>query len=197
MQQRVTRSSQMVNCLREHFIYSEKRPRDLLFRVVEQTVAAANAEGSPLILYRLTRRAAEVAEKEAAQKGLECSSWEVASKAVANAMLQAGVFVAQDGTPIRSGIAAQAATIAGLKERFEDLTEAYLLEVLVRNVRDVSMRDHKALAHALFRQFDQNVPMEDMEDRVVLLMATLAHNIVLRSNGAYEPRVSLKFSVAL
>ena len=45
-------------------------------------------------------------------------------------------------------------------------TEAYLIEFLIAKLGDISIRDHKALAHALFRQFDPSVSMEDLEDRV-------------------------------
>ena len=84
-----------------------------------------------------------------------------------NAMLAAGVLLTDNGTRIPTGIAALGTAIAGLNEGYQDRTEAYLLEFLIRNLGDVSTRDHRALAHALFRQFDRNIPMEDLEDRVV------------------------------
>src|SRR5882672_5439958 len=53
---RFGRSRQMADCLRSDLLYSEKRPRDLLFRVIEQIVAEHS--GEPVILSRLTRDAA-------------------------------------------------------------------------------------------------------------------------------------------
>ena len=40
--------------------------------------------------------------------------------------------------------------------------------------------DHTALAHALFRQFDSNISMEDQEDRLAILLAMLSERIELR-----------------
>jgi hypothetical protein len=51
--------------------------------------------------------------------------------------------------------------------------------VLIDRLRDVSTRDHTALAHALFRQFDRGVPLDDLEDRVVILLAQLADRVEL------------------
>jgi hypothetical protein len=50
---------------------------------------------------------------------------------------------------------------------------------LIERLGDVGTRDHMALAHALFRQFDRGVPMEDLEDRVVILLAQLAQHVEL------------------
>jgi hypothetical protein len=180
------RSLQMINCLRDRFIYSEKRPRDILFRAVEEILCGRNTVARRLILSRLTREAANDARREAQRIGFEYSNWDTVSKAVTNAMLGAGVLLAGNGTSIPVGIAALGTPIVGLKEGYRDCTEAYLIEFLVRNLGDVRTRDHRALAHALFRQFDRSVPMEDLEDRVAILLATLDGRVTLRENGAYS-----------
>jgi hypothetical protein len=185
---RFARSSQMVQCLREGFVYCEKRARDLLFWAIEEVLEESLRRGSPPILSRLTREAAERARETARRSGIAFSNGEMASKAVVNAMLGAGVFVAGNGAAVRPDITAQATCIAGLKKGFCDLTEAHLVEVLIRKLGDVSTRDHKAVAHALFRQFDARVPMADLEDRVAVLLAMLSGRVALGENGTYAMR---------
>ena len=180
------RSLQMVNCLRDGFLYSEKRARDLVFGAVEGTLQSnLNGRVRHLILSRLAREAAIEARREAERIGFEFSNWDIASRAVINAMLAAGVLLTENGARIPMGIAALGTKIAGLKDGYRDLTEAFLLEFVIRTLGDVTTRDHRALAHALFRQFDRSISMEDFEDRVVILLATLAGRVVLRENGAY------------
>ena len=182
---RPIRSGQMVGCLRESMLYSEKRARDMLFTAVEQILSGRSA---PPILSRLARESAAAARRAARRAGYEFTNWETASKAVINAMLHAGVLLTANATPVLPGLAAQATPIASLKENHRDRTEAYLLEFLIARLGDVSIRDHKALAHALFRQFDPSISMEDLEDRVVLLLATLAGRVSLREDGMYAVR---------
>jgi hypothetical protein len=172
----------MADCLRNELLYSEKRPRDLLFVEIEDLVKTQEATGEPMILSRLTREAAKRPQLQPQGVGLECRHWETASKAVVNAMLGAGVLLAIDGLPIPRGITAQATPVAGLRDRYQDLTEAFLLEALIQRLCDVTTRDHRALAHALFRQFDRDVSIEDLEDRVVVLLAQLAGRVELRGD---------------
>jgi hypothetical protein len=185
---RFSRSRQMCDCLRKELLYSEKRPRDYLFRAIEQIVSERSSYGSdPQILSRLTREAAVRARRQAEGAGLEFGHWETAAKAVVKAMLGAGVLRTSSGDQIQPGITAQATPVAGLKDRYQDITEAYLLLVLIERLGDITTRDHTALAHALFRQFDRGVPLEDLEDRVVILLAQLADEVEL-VNDVYSLR---------
>jgi hypothetical protein len=170
----------MADCLRAARLYSEKRPRDLLFRTIEEILTEQQQSGRIRILSALTREAAMLSRLRARRAGLEFGRWDTASKAVAKAMLCAGVFVGPDDRPIPPGITAQASPVARVLPGYQDMTEAYLLEVLIRRLGDVTTRDHLALAHALFRQFDHGVPLEDLEDRVVILLARLAPRVELR-----------------
>ena len=61
-----------------------------------------------------------------------------------------------------------------------------LVEFLILTLGDVTTHDHTALAHALFRQFDPSVSMEDLEDRVVMLLARLADRIAIGADGSYQ-----------
>jgi hypothetical protein len=175
----------MINCLRDRFIYSEKRARDIIFRSLEEILRGSHTGGRYLILSRASREVAMEARREAQRVGFEFSNWDTASKAVINAMLAAGVLLSDNGARIPTGIAALGTRITGLSDGYQDLTEAYLLEFLIRTLGDVSTRDHKALAHALFRQFDRSIPMEDFEDRVAILLGSLEGRVILRENGAY------------
>jgi hypothetical protein len=175
---RFGRSRQMADCLRCDLLYSEKRPRDVLFGVIEQIVAERRS--NPMILSRLTREAAARARQQAQTTGFAFGHWETVSKAVVKTMLCAGVLLTTGCSPIVPGITAQATVVAGLKDRYADITEAFLLEVLIRRLGDVTTRDHTALAHALFRQFDPGVPLEELEDRVVILVAQLVDQVDLR-----------------
>ena len=178
-----------MNCLREHFIYSEKRARDFLFAAVEGLISTTP---DPLILSRLTRTSSIRAQQDAVAAGFEFSNWDAAAHAVIQAMLNAEVLLTcGDGSPVPIGIAAQATPVAGLKQGYQDLTEAYLVEFLIRKLGDVTTRDHRAVAHALFRQFDPSIPMDYFEDRVAMLMATLADRVMLNDVGAYTVRTTL------
>jgi hypothetical protein len=178
----------MADCLRQELLYSEKRPRDALFRAIDAILTEQVHGEEPRILSRLTRDAASHARHHAHRTGFEFHHWDTASKAVIKAMLLAGVLLGPDGRPIPPGITAQATPVSGLRAHYQDLTEAYLLEVLIQRLGDVTTRDHRALAHALFRHFDRAVPIEDLEDRVVILLAQLADRVELRDD-TYVARV--------
>jgi hypothetical protein len=175
----------MVDCLREHFIYSEKRARDFLFAAVESLLETA---AEPPILSRLTRSASVRARQDAAASGFEFSNWDTASNAVIQAMLNAEVLLTHGDSTVPLGVAAQATPVVGLKQDYRDLTEAYLVEFLIRKLGDVTTRDHRAVAHALFRQFDPGISMDYFEDRVAMLMATLADRVTLNEVGVYTVR---------
>jgi len=172
---RFARSGQMVECLRRELLYSEKRPRDLLFGAIDELIATRPA----MIVSQLTREAALLARKTAEESGFDFENWETTSKAVMRAMLMAETLLTVEGTTISPGITAQAALVGGVREEYRDLTEAFLLEFIIRRLDDVTTRDHTALAHALFRQFDPRVSRDELEDRVVILLARLADRIVL------------------
>lgn len=180
---RFVRSGKMVDCLRREGLYSEKRARDFLFSAIESSLSEPCR--GPMIVSRLTREAAQRARESADQAGFEFDHWSIASRAVLKAMLSAGALLVEDGSPIPLGITAQATPVAALHDRYQDLTEAFLLECVIRGMGDVTMRDHTALAHALFRQFDPNVRIEDLEDRVVILLANLADRVDLRDEAYY------------
>jgi hypothetical protein len=184
---RFARSRLMADCLRRERLYSEKRPRDLLFLAFEEILREQQQTGERRILSRLTRDAAIRARDTAWRSGCAFTRWDTASCAVTKAMLYAGVLLAADGHPICPGIQAHATAVARLSDRYQDVTEAFLLEVLIRCLRDVTTRDHLALAHVLLRQFDRGVPVADLEDRVVILLARLADRVELR-NDTYVAR---------
>jgi hypothetical protein len=180
--EKFSRSAQMVECLRRDVLYSEKRVRDRLFAALEIALAQSSA---PPILSRLVRDAANYARREAVKDAFAFSNWEIAARAVSNAMLGARTFLAPNGEPLEPGVCAQATVVASLKDGYRDLTETFLLEFLIGRLGDIATRDHVALAHALFRQFDSRVPLADLEDRVVLLLARLHDRVTLREDGTY------------
>jgi hypothetical protein len=167
----------MVDCLRQDLLYSEKRPRDFIFAAIEQLLGE-NGE-TPMILSRLKRDATTRARELATAAGLEFSNWETTGTAVVRAMLGAGVFLTPEGEIVPSGVAAFGTEVASVREGYRDLTESFLLEFLITQLGDVTLRDHTPLAHALFRQFDPNVSMEDQEDRVAILLAKLSDRVEL------------------
>lgn len=181
---RNVRCAQMVQALRQGLFYSEKRARDFLFGAFERILR----DGPPVLLIRLTRYAAALAETEAEAAGFRFSNWNVASRAVANAMLHAGVFMTPSGETVGTGLAGQAAPIASLRRNYIDRTESYLIWYLIGELGDVCQHDHKALTHALFRQFDARVPMHDFEERTVILIASMARLIHLDAKGRYSLR---------
>lgn len=177
-----TRSRQMMECLRKEMLYSEKRPRDLLFSSMERLL-----ERQPMMVAQLARESAVLARQLAAESGFEFEPWDPVSKAVVKTLLMSGALLTPDGDPIPFDIAAHAAIAAGLREGFRDAAEAFLLEFLIARLGDVTTRDHVALAHTLFRQFDPLVRREDFEDRVVILLAQLSDRVAL-SGDTYGVR---------
>lgn len=175
------RSREMAACLRRELLYSEKRSRDTLFQIVEAILTEQEQTGEHRIVSQLTREAEARAQAQMPASA-DPVRWDVASKTVIKAMIGAGVLLRPDGRPVPAGITALATPVAGLRDGFRDLTEAYLLEVLIERLDDVTVRDHRALAHVLFRQFDPDVPIGDLEDRVVILLARLADRVELHGD---------------
>lgn len=188
---RFGRSGQMSDCLRKAFLYSEKRPRDFIFNSIEVILAEHQADGNkhPVMLSRLARVAATEAAREASEQGFEFENWATSARAVVHAMLGAHVLLTYGGQEIAPGVTAHAARVLALKDEYRDDTEAFLLETVIRRLGDVTLRDHVALAHVLFRQFDRTIPIDEMEDRVVVLLARLADRVELRDDGTYAIRV--------
>lgn len=187
---RFGRSGQMSDCLRKAFLYSEKRPRDFIFSAIEVILAEhqAAANKHPVMLSRLARLAAAEAARKAGEQGFEFENWPTAARAVVHAMLGARVLLTYGGQEIATGVTAHAARVLALKDEYRDDTEAFLLESVIRRLGDVTLRDHVALAHVLFRQFDRTIPIDEMEDRVVVLLARLADRVELRDDGTYAIR---------
>jgi len=174
----------MIDALRKEWLYSEKRPRDLLFTAIERLIG----ERPPMMVSQLGREAAGLARQLSADANFGFDNWDAAARAVMKALLMARALRAPDNQVIEFNIAAHAALVGGLADDYRDATEAFLLQFLIGRLGDVTTRDHTALAHALFRQFDARVPIEDLEDRVVILLARLADRVVL-SGDAYELRL--------
>jgi hypothetical protein len=63
--------------------------------------------------------------------------------------------------------------------------ESYLLEQILKR-SDVKDREHWQLALALFREFDQSVPLDDKLDRIAVLIAGLKDCVALTNDGTYE-----------
>src|SRR5262245_34991962 len=170
------RSGQMIDCLRSELLYSEKRARDFIFTATEQLLGDGRA---PMIVSRLTRDASVLARALATEAGFEFTNWHTVGKATLRAMLAAGALLTPAGDPIPPGVKAQAMEVAALRDGFRDLTESFLLEFLIARLGDVTVRDHTALAHVLFRQFDPSVSMHDQEDRIAILLAGMSDRVEL------------------
>jgi hypothetical protein len=118
--------------------------------------------------------------------GLPPTNWYIASRATIHAMLAAGALLRGDGSPIARTATAQSAEVAALHPGFADVTEAGLIEFLIRKLGDIGPRDHVAMAHALFRQFDSGVPVAHLEARVATLLAALSHRVTVTASGGYS-----------
>jgi hypothetical protein len=178
------RSAQMAAVLRAGFLYSEKRARDCVFTALEMTLP----NSSEPTLATLTRSTLQAARLEAARIRYELLNSEIVTRAVFNAMIRAGVLLGPGGHPIALGIGSYAARVAALRPSFRDETECFLLEYLIQTLGDVGTRDHLALAHVLFRQFDIAIPMADLEDRVVTLLDSMSDRIELHGGRTYAIR---------
>src|SRR5690349_17175280 len=99
--ERYSRSRQMVNCLRQECLYSEKRARDLVFAALERLLARSSDE--PMMVSRLTREAARLAALAGRQQGFDFPNWMPATKAVVKTLLMSGCVVGPGGEPIPFG----------------------------------------------------------------------------------------------
>jgi hypothetical protein len=179
------RSAQMASALRTAFLYSEKRARDCIFAAAETVLV--NAAQAPT-LAMLIRSTLQAARDRARLIQYDLLNSETVTRAVFNAMLRADVLLALDGNSIRVDLRAYATRVRSLAPDFRTQTEAFLLEFLIGTLGNIGIRDHLALAHVLFRQFDQNVPMTDLEDRLVTLLAAMDDRIELSNSGFYSLR---------
>ena len=170
-----------MDCMRRELLYSEKRPRDFMFAAIDELLHEPGRVAT--ILSLLTRDATAFARRRAAVAGVEFGNWDMVGKAVVRAMLGAGALLTPRGEVIPPGVEALATPVGSARETFRDLTESFLLEFVIGRLGDVTVRDHTALAHALFRQFDPNVSMADQEDRVAILLARRSDRIELRGQN--------------
>jgi hypothetical protein len=184
---KITRSSQMIHCLRSNLLYSDKRMRDILFRAASHVVRLRTGSSDTVMLSRLTREMEVIGREWGTQDRIESNNWDMPAKAVVNTMIRAGVLFDRHGTPIPAGVGANASAIAGIADQFEDRCEAFLIEFLIRKLGNVTTRDHKALAYALFRRFDPSVLIEDLEDRAIVLISRLEGSVILADDGLYIP----------
>jgi hypothetical protein len=159
-------------------LYSEKRARDILCATIDRLVR----ERPGTMVARLTRDAAVLAPAEGARLGYRFANWSTAARAVVKAMLCSESLLAPDGSAIPFGVAAHAAIVGRVSDDYEDRVEAFLLESLLRRLGDVTVHDHTALAHALFRRFDPSFSLHDLEDRVVILLARIADRVTLEGD---------------
>jgi hypothetical protein len=100
-------------------------------------------------------------------------------------LLMSGALRGVDGKAIERNVGADASKAADLMEDATDLVESYLLEQILKR-SDVKDREHWQLALALFREFDQSVPLDDKLDRIAVLIAGLADCIALTNDGTYD-----------
>ncbi len=180
-----SRSRNMIQCLRDSLLYSEKRPRDLLFRAAEEIVQASATAGDGVMLARLTLEMEALGRAWCVAEGFEANNWAMQARAVVNTMVRAGVLLDEQGQSVRDGIGANAAIVCGLSPGFQERSEAFLVHFLIRKLGDVSTRDHKAIAHALLRRFDPNIPIADLEDYIVVLISRLEGFVSLTEAGLY------------
>jgi hypothetical protein len=177
------RSAQMASALRTAFLYSEKRARDCVFAATETVLMTAAPAPTLAALIRLTLQAAR---DRARLIQYDLLNSETVTRAVFNAMLRADVLLDLDGNSIRVDLRAYATRVRSLAPDYRIQTEAFLLEFLIGALGDIGTRDHLALAHVLFRQFDPNVPMTDLEDRLVTLLAAMDDRLELSHSGLYS-----------
>jgi len=100
-------------------------------------------------------------------------------------LLMSAALKGPDGEVIERNVRSEASKIASLTQDATDLVESYLLEQILKQ-SDVKDREHWQLALALFREFDQSVPLDDKLDRIAVLMAGLSDRIALTNEGTYD-----------
>jgi hypothetical protein len=76
----------MIDSLRKEWLYSEKRPRDLLFTAIERLIR----ERPPMMVSQLGREAALLARQLSAEIGIEFENWDAAARAVMKTLMMAG-----------------------------------------------------------------------------------------------------------
>jgi hypothetical protein len=180
------RSGELIKCLENRKIYCEKRVRDIFFQILEETTKQGNKLTVARLQQEFVSQAGQISDS---RLNLEPRKWDKAANYMVKLLLLSEVLHDDQSQAIkRSDPAAMSKPVHGVAEGFRDVAEAYLLLCLVKDLGNITEDDHRAIAHALFRQFDQSVPLIDLEERVALLFALLKDEISKDEEGRYSPQ---------
>src|SRR3954471_20442914 len=97
---RFARSGRMIDALRKERLYSEKRPRDLLFTASERLVRGR----PPMMVSQLGREAALLARQLSSEAAFEFETWDAAARAVMKTLRMASALRTRDDRPIEFNI---------------------------------------------------------------------------------------------
>lgn len=162
-------------------IFCEKRERDVLIEALDRIL-----KESPRTISRLRRELPSMAEQVAIERGT-CPGSDFSR--VVNFFLKlclvARVLKRKDGSVIVRNSGADASEATELVDSPLDIAETYLLEQVLKK-SDVKDREHWQLALALFREFDQSIPIDDKLDRIAALIDRLGNLVILTHDGTYE-----------
>lgn len=175
------RSADFRNRLTALGIFCEKRERDVL---MDALIELLKTGPQPISRLRreLPKRATELAQLRSV-----CSVTDFGRivNFFIKLLLLSGALKNTAGDTILRNVGADASHVATLEEGAIDLIETYLLEQILKR-SDVKDREHWQLALALFREFDQSVPLDDKLDRIAVLIAKLSDRIGLTDDGTYD-----------
>jgi hypothetical protein len=182
------RSQQFIKCMRDNRVYCPKQVRDYFLHALR--VLEAEKGVLPCTVGQLLRRARSLAEQNAALDEFVFRFWPIATEAVLELLVQSGCLYESENVYIKPGLHARGTAIVAIAPDLELKCELFLLELLIRTLKNITRHDRTALVHALFKTGKQDNTLDDMQERLDALFFALRYRISEDSKG----RLSLQDS---
>jgi hypothetical protein len=181
-EEKFERTQEFVDCWKRRYIYCPKPIRDLLFQAIEDILGE---EPQGLTVAKLTSTARQRAEKQ-------CETftyWQAATGGLANALVASQVLLTADRAPVPLGVECWGSQVALVSENFRDRCEAFMLYFVIKTLKNVNFyRDRIHLAHALLKEGPSGKSVDELMDRVSILMSSLGGRIEIGEDGLLSVR---------
>lgn len=175
------RSEQFNKCMRDNRVYCPKRIRDYFSRALR---ALEGEKGAlPCTIGQLVRRARSLAEQNAAQDNFNYRFWPVATDGMLELLVQSRCLYESENIYVKPGVHARGTTIVAVAPDMELKCELFLLELLIRKLKNITRHDRTSLVHALFKTGNQDNTLDDMHERLDALFFALRFRISEDSKG--------------
>ncbi len=180
--ERYVRTQEFVDCWKRRHIYCPKPIRDLLFQAVQEIL---DEETQGITVAKLTSKARQRAENICTN----FTYWQSATEGLANALVASQVLLTAEKVPVPIGIECWGSHVASLADNFRDRCEAFMVYFAVKALKNVNFyRDRIHLAHALLKEGPSGRSIDELMERVSLLVSSLGGKIEISEDGMLSVR---------